>query len=139
MAMLASAGCKATESGAGCCGMAGSFGYEDEHYEISRTIGEERLFPTVNATDKGTIIAVAGVYCRQQIEHFTGRKTRHIAGVLAAWIEPGHVYRVREVEAISAEVELNVVAEAHAEQADEGAARDSLSSTGRTCVAGTKH
>jgi Fe-S oxidoreductase len=77
------AGCSAQESGAGCCGMAGSFGYEKEHYEISRAIGEDRLFPAVRQASQETVIAVTGVSCRQQIEHFTGRHPRHIAEVLA--------------------------------------------------------
>jgi FAD/FMN-containing dehydrogenase/Fe-S oxidoreductase len=84
MAILAAAGCAASESGAGCCGMAGSFGYEAEHYEISRKIGEERLFPAVSEQSEDTVIAVAGVSCRQQIEHFTERKTMHIAELLAS-------------------------------------------------------
>jgi Fe-S oxidoreductase len=92
MAILAAAGCTATESGAGCCGMAGSFGYETEHYEVSRKIGEERLFPAVNALSPEAVIAVAGVSCRQQIEHFTGKRTRHIAELLASRIAPGHVW-----------------------------------------------
>ena len=83
LAMLKAAGCDASESGAGCCGMAGSFGYEAEHYDVSRKIGEERLFPAVNAASAETTVSVAGVSCRQQIEHFTERKTRHIAEVLA--------------------------------------------------------
>ncbi|MCC6791517.1 MAG: 4Fe-4S dicluster domain-containing protein, partial [Thermomicrobiales bacterium] len=98
MSILKSAGCSASESGAGCCGMAGSFGYEAEHYEVSRKVGEERLFPAVNATSPETAIAVAGVSCRQQIEHFTGRKTQHIAEVLAARIAPGHVWTPKPVE-----------------------------------------
>jgi FAD/FMN-containing dehydrogenase/Fe-S oxidoreductase len=84
MAILTAAGCRATESGAGCCGMAGSFGYEAEHYDVSRKIGEERLFPTVAEQGEETIIAVSGVSCRQQIEHFTERKTMHIVEVLAS-------------------------------------------------------
>jgi Fe-S oxidoreductase len=83
MDILRQAGCVATESGAGCCGMAGSFGYEDEHYEVSRKIGQERLFPAVEAATGETLIAVTGVSCRQQIEHFTERKTAHIVEVLA--------------------------------------------------------
>jgi Fe-S oxidoreductase len=86
MAILKSAGCVATESGAGCCGMAGSFGYEAEHYDVSRKIGEERLFPTIAEQGAETIIAVSGVSCRQQIEHFTERKTMHIVEVLASRI-----------------------------------------------------
>jgi Fe-S oxidoreductase len=93
MRILRHAGVTAQESGAGCCGMAGSFGYEAEHYEVSRKIGEERLFPKVNATDQSVTIAVAGVSCRQQIEHFTGRKVKHIAEVLAEQVKPGHQWR----------------------------------------------
>jgi Fe-S oxidoreductase len=91
--MLTKSGCVPAESGAGCCGMAGSFGYEAEHYEISKKIGEERLFPRVNETSPETVISIAGVSCRQQIEHFTERKTRHITEVLAARIAPGHVWK----------------------------------------------
>ena len=87
MAILKAAGCSVQESGAGCCGMAGSFGYEVEHYDVSRKIGEERLFPKVNDVSAQTIVSVAGVSCHQQIEHFTERKTQHIAEVLASRIE----------------------------------------------------
>lgn len=93
MGILKRAGVNAIESGAGCCGMAGSFGYETEHYEVSRKVGEERLFPKVNATSAATTIAVAGVSCRQQIEHFTDRKVKHIAEVLAEQVKPGHRWR----------------------------------------------
>ena len=68
---------------AGCCGMAGSFGYEKEHYDISMTIGEQALFPQVNAKGADWEVAVMGVSCRQQIEHGTGRRARHLAEVLA--------------------------------------------------------
>ncbi|HVL24658.1 MAG TPA: FAD-linked oxidase C-terminal domain-containing protein, partial [Thermomicrobiales bacterium] len=88
MAILKASGCRPTESGAGCCGMAGSFGYEAEHYDVSRKIGEERLFPAINATSLDVQVSVAGVSCHQQIEHFTGRGTRHIAEVLASRLEP---------------------------------------------------
>lgn len=71
------------ESGAGCCGMAGAFGYEKEHYEVSMTIGAQRLFPAVRSTEEETEVVVTGVSCRQQIQHGTGRKPRHIAEVLA--------------------------------------------------------
>ncbi len=87
MAILKASGCRPTESGAGCCGMAGSFGYESEHYEVSRKIGEERLFPAVEETATTVQISVAGVSCRQQIEHFTERSTRHIAEVLASRVD----------------------------------------------------
>jgi Fe-S oxidoreductase len=63
--------------------MAGSFGFEREHYELSLKVGEERLFPKVRAQAPDTEIVVSGVSCRQQIEHGTGRNTRHWVEVLA--------------------------------------------------------
>ncbi|HUG14191.1 MAG TPA: FAD-linked oxidase C-terminal domain-containing protein [Thermomicrobiales bacterium] len=92
MAVLKRAGLNAFDSGAGCCGMAGSFGYETEHYDVSRKVGEERLFPRVRNASTETTIAVAGVSCRQQIEHFTDRTVTHIAEVLAEQVKPGHVW-----------------------------------------------
>lgn len=83
MQVLQASGCRPTDSGAGCCGMAGSFGYEEEHYEISRKIGEERLFPTLRETPMDVTVTTAGVSCHQQIEHFEGRVSKHIAEVLA--------------------------------------------------------
>ena len=68
---------------AGCCGMAGSFGYEKEHYDISMKIGEEALFPAIRAKGNDWEIAVMGVSCRQQVEDGTGRKARHLVEVLA--------------------------------------------------------
>lgn len=65
----------------GCCGMAGSFGYESEHYEISMKIGNLKLFPSVKNFD-GDIIA-NGTSCRAQIEDGTGKKALHMAQYLA--------------------------------------------------------
>jgi Fe-S oxidoreductase len=70
-------GADVAEVDAGCCGMAGSFGFEAEHYELSMSIGELRLFPAVRAEPEDTIIAATGVSCRQQIAHGTGRPARH--------------------------------------------------------------
>ena len=67
---------------AGCCGMAGSFGFEKEHYDVSRKIGEDRLFPTLSANPAADV-AVTGVSCRQQIEHFAARKPKHLVEWLA--------------------------------------------------------
>ncbi len=72
---------------AGCCGMAGSFGYEKEHYEISRAVGEQRLFPAIRKADAETIIVAPGFSCRLQIEHFTGRKAVHPATLLRSLLE----------------------------------------------------
>jgi Fe-S oxidoreductase len=65
------------ELDAGCCGMAGSFGFESEHYEVSMQVGEDRLFPAVRAADENAVIAATGVSCRQQIAHGTERQARH--------------------------------------------------------------
>jgi FAD/FMN-containing dehydrogenase/Fe-S oxidoreductase len=86
MHMLSLSGCQVTESTAGCCGMAGSFGYESEHYEVSQTIAEDRLLPAIRKTNSDTVITVSGISCHHQIEHFSGRKTKHIAEVLASQI-----------------------------------------------------
>ena len=71
-----------SEVDSGCCGMAGSFGFEVEHYELSRKIGGQRLFPAIEAADPKTEIAVSGVSCRQQIAHFTGRRPKHVVEIL---------------------------------------------------------
>ncbi len=75
-------GQRVEEINSGCCGMAGSFGFEKGHYEISNKIGAERLFPAVNSAGADTEIAVSGVSCRQQIDHFTNRTARHVAEIL---------------------------------------------------------
>ena len=71
-----------------CCGMAGSFGFEAEHYEISRAMGALRLFPAVEAAPADAAIAITGVSCRQQIGHFTSRTPSHVAELLAAALRP---------------------------------------------------
>jgi FAD/FMN-containing dehydrogenase/Fe-S oxidoreductase len=70
-------GAEVVELDAGCCGMAGSFGFEAEHYELSMQIGELRLFPALRGEDAGTLVAATGVSCRQQIGHGVGREARH--------------------------------------------------------------
>jgi FAD/FMN-containing dehydrogenase/Fe-S oxidoreductase len=66
----------------GCCGMAGSFGYEHEHYDISMKIGELVLFPTVRKQPADVIIAAAGTSCRHQIKDGTGRIAQHPVQIL---------------------------------------------------------
>ncbi len=66
----------------GCCGMAGSFGYEKEHYELSMKIGEMVLFPAVRESSSDVVIAAPGTSCREQIEHGTGRKALHPVEIL---------------------------------------------------------
>lgn len=66
----------------GCCGMAGSFGYEKEHYDISMQIGELKLFPAIRKTDSDMIIAANGTSCRHQILDGTQRKAMHPVSIL---------------------------------------------------------
>ena len=61
----------------GCCGMAGSFGYETEHYKTSQQVGEERLFPSVRSCNPETLIAANGTSCRHQIYDGTSRQASH--------------------------------------------------------------
>ncbi len=65
-----------------CCGMAGSFGYEAEHYEISMKMGELSLLPAVRKAAPDTLIVADGTSCRHQIEHGAGRQAIHVARVL---------------------------------------------------------
>jgi len=73
---------KVDEIPSGCCGMAGSFGYEKEHYELSMKIGEMVLFPAVRNADQDAIIAASGTSCRHQIRDGTGRNAFHPIEIL---------------------------------------------------------
>jgi Fe-S oxidoreductase len=73
---------EAAEIPSGCCGMAGSFGYEKEHYDVSLRVGEERLFQAVRAAPPEVEIAAVGTSCRQQIRDVTGRRVRHWAEIM---------------------------------------------------------
>ncbi len=66
----------------GCCGMAGSFGYEKEHYDVSMQIGELVLFPTIREENEDVVIAAPGTSCRQQILDGTGRRALHPVEIL---------------------------------------------------------
>jgi Fe-S oxidoreductase/FAD/FMN-containing dehydrogenase len=66
----------------GCCGMAGSFGYEKEHFELSNQIGELVLFPTIRQQSEDVIIAASGTSCRHQIHDGTGRTAKHAVEIL---------------------------------------------------------
>ncbi|MFH0781102.1 MAG: anaerobic glycerol-3-phosphate dehydrogenase subunit C [Pseudomonadota bacterium] len=76
-------GAHVEEIPSGCCGMAGAFGFEKEHYEISMAIGEQVLFPTVRAASENTAIIAAGTSCREQIKDGTGRHAFHPIELLA--------------------------------------------------------
>ena len=66
----------------GCCGMAGSFGYEKDHYEISMKMGELRLFPSIRKASAETLIVANGTSCRHQIMDGSGRTALHPVTVL---------------------------------------------------------
>lgn len=79
-------GTKVVDLDAGCCGMAGSFGYEAEHYEVSRLVAEHRLLPALRSATTDAIVVATGFSCRLQIEHFTGRKALHPATLLRSCV-----------------------------------------------------
>jgi Fe-S oxidoreductase len=66
-----------------CCGMAGSFGYEAEHYQASQAMGELSLFPAIRKAESGTIFVADGTSCRHQISDGTQAEAIHVARVLA--------------------------------------------------------
>ena len=80
-------GLKVREIDSGCCGMAGAFGYEKEHYDVSMNIGSQRLFPTVNTSSDDTVVVVSGTSCRQQIQHGTQRNPLHVIEFLASLLK----------------------------------------------------
>jgi Fe-S oxidoreductase len=83
---LTLAGYTVQEIDSTCCGMAGAFGYESEHVEVSLKMAEHGLLPAVRAAATETVIVAAGVSCRQQIFSATGRRALHPAEALAARI-----------------------------------------------------
>ena len=74
--------CQPIEVGTGCCGMAGSFGFEKEHYDISMKVGGINLFDQINSMPSENKIVASGISCRQQIEHSTNRKPQHLVEFL---------------------------------------------------------
>jgi Fe-S oxidoreductase len=83
-ALMEAAGIRATVPDSGCCGLAGNFGFERGHYEVSKAAGERVLLPAVRAAGAGTVIIADGFSCRTQIGQETDRRPRHLAQVLAA-------------------------------------------------------
>jgi len=82
VAVLQWAGYTVSEVDSGCCGMAGSFGFEREHYDVSIALGNRRLAPAVKAAPGTTEVVASGISCRQQIQHLAGRRAKHPAEVL---------------------------------------------------------
>ena len=73
---------KVTIIPSGCCGMAGSFGYEKEHYDVSMQIGEQTLFPAIRKASKQVVIAANGTSCRHQIKDGVQREAKHPITIL---------------------------------------------------------
>ena len=78
--------CTVIDLDAGCCGMAGSFGYAREHYDVSRQIGERRLLPAARAMTASAVLVAPGTSCREQVAHFTGIRAMHPAQLLRSLI-----------------------------------------------------
>ena len=78
--------CDVIDLDAGCCGMAGSFGYVRDHYDVSRAIGERRLLPAARALPAGALVIASGVSCREQVAHFAGVRAVHPASLLRSLI-----------------------------------------------------
>lgn len=75
--VLKSTGADVTMIDAGCCGMAGAFGYE--HYDVSKAVGEDRLFPAIRSMPPGSALVASGFSCRHQVADFTGAEAVHLA------------------------------------------------------------
>jgi Fe-S oxidoreductase len=80
-------GSTVVELDAGCCGMAGSFGYAARHFDVSRAIGERKLLPAVRGKKPGTVVVAAGTSCRHQVKDFTGERAVHPAVLLRSLLD----------------------------------------------------
>ena len=81
-------GATVVDPDAGCCGMAGSFGYMKGHFEVSRAIAERRLLPAARALATGDVLVASGTSCRQQIADFTGIRAVHAAELVQNLLTP---------------------------------------------------
>ena len=81
------AGLTGTLSG-GCCGLAGNFGFERGHYEVSTACAEDQLLPSVRTAEPGTELLADGFSCRTQLADLAGLRARHLAEVLAEGLRP---------------------------------------------------
>ena len=82
-------GATVVDLNAGCCGMAGSFGYVRDHFEVSRAIGERRLLPAARSLKPDSVLVASGVSCRHQVADFTGVRALHPAELLHSLIPSG--------------------------------------------------
>jgi hypothetical protein len=110
-AMLERAGARTTWLDSGCCGMAGSFGFNPQHAELSRDVAELVLAPEVRKQPAGTVILTNGFSCREQVKHMTGRTAVHLAQVLAMGLprRDAAIERLQQGESADASTIENVV------------------------------
>jgi Fe-S oxidoreductase len=99
MAILHKMGLEYDAPDPGCCGMAGSFGFEHDHYDISMKVGEQRLLPAVRRAGQDTLVVANGFSCKEQIRQGAGRDTLHLAEVIRMALHeeqqwPGGTHRV---------------------------------------------
>jgi FAD/FMN-containing dehydrogenase/Fe-S oxidoreductase len=85
--LMSAAGIDATIPDSGCCGLAGNFGFERDHYEVSKAVGERVLLPAVRSLPEATAVLADGFSCRTQIAHGTPRRAQHLAELLAKALE----------------------------------------------------
>ncbi|MEU9360922.1 (Fe-S)-binding protein, partial [Streptomyces sp. NPDC048301] len=76
------------ELSGGCCGLAGNFGFENGHWEVSVACAEDQLLPSVREAEPGTELLADGFSCRTQLDQLAGRRARHLAEVLADGLPP---------------------------------------------------
>jgi FAD/FMN-containing dehydrogenase/Fe-S oxidoreductase len=86
--MLSDAGVDAEVLDAGCCGLAGNFGFERGHYDVSVACAQDKLLPAIAQADPDTLLVADGFSCRTQIHELTDRQARHTVQVLAQAVEP---------------------------------------------------
>jgi Fe-S oxidoreductase len=89
-AILKAMGAEVETPDAGCCGMAGPFGFDADKFDVSQRIGEHALFPAIRGADSSTLIVSDGFSCREQIAQATGRRTLHLAEAIHLALRPGH-------------------------------------------------
>lgn len=80
-------GASVVDLDAGCCGMAGSFGYAKDHYEVSMAIGERKLLPAARRMEPGDVLVAAGISCRHQVQELAGRQAVHPAILISGLME----------------------------------------------------
>jgi len=88
VAVLRAAGFEVTVMETGCCGLAGNFGFENGHFEISKRIAEQRLLPALDAVGPGDVVLADGYSCRTQIAELSGTTARHLAELLDEAAQP---------------------------------------------------